>query len=297
VIAEHPEYAYVYEAKLSLMMKQKKWKEALDLIDKCLSMPRLQQTDKNLREARPIIEKEQQGINMPFKAEGEHYVVHTDDSQQYAQHILKHAETIYKAYTKVFKSNKLKVEGRFPIIIFARAADYHNYGGPQGSGGFFHPLLQKVVFVKSSNPSTFTTTLYHELFHQFLAGQKVSLPMWFTFDEENNQMVCNVNPTRINGIRQAVQRGQHAPLAEFLTMKRSQYYNRQTMSRNYCQGWSFVYFLWRAEDGKYTKYVKKYYEMMKDRKNSLKDMYEKVFAKDIAAIEQAWKQFVLAGCR
>jgi tetratricopeptide (TPR) repeat protein len=307
VIKEHPDYYYTYEAKMSLMAKQKKWKETLDLLNKILTHPRLKQTDKSLKEFKPLLESEVKGLNMPYKAEGKHYVVATDVSQSYADEILKHAELIYKAYDKVFKG-KMKPGEKFPITIFANRQGYLNYGGSPQSGGFFSPRLGRVVFIKSGSMSTFTVTLYHELFHQFLAAQKVAMPMWFneghadffggwTYDEKNNCMVCKPNERRRKDIQTAIQRRQAVPLAQFLQMNRDEYYDRQTMGRNYAQGWSFVYFLWRAENGRYAKYVKKYYGLMKKKKYSLKELYNKVFRKDIGAIEASWRAFAARGSR
>ena len=133
VIDEHPDYYYTYEAKFSLMLKQKKWKEALEMLNKILSHPRLEHTDKSLKEFKPILESEVKGLNMPIKAEGPHYIIDTDVSQEYADFILKHAETIYKAYNKVFKHNKMKGEKKFPITIFANRQSYLDYGGPPQS--------------------------------------------------------------------------------------------------------------------------------------------------------------------
>jgi tetratricopeptide (TPR) repeat protein len=307
VIAAQPDYYYTYEAKFSLMVKQKKWKEALEMLNKVLAGPHLENTDKQLKEFKPLLESEVNGLNMPFKAEGKHYVVDTDVSKEYADEILKHAELIFKAYDKVFKG-KMKPGEKFPITIFASRDAYIRYGGPAQSGGFFHPALQRVVFIQSGNPSTFTTTLYHELFHQFLASQEVSMPIWFNeghadffggfkYDEQNNSMVCKVNPTRVNTIQQAVQRNQAPPLATMLNMTREEYYEEARAGLNYAQGWSFVYFLWRAEGGRYSKYVKEYYNLMKKKKLSLKEMYGKVFASDIGELEAAWKAFVRGGCR
>ena len=307
VIKGQPDYYYTYEAKFSLMVKQKKWKEALDLLNKILANPHLERTDKSLKEFKPLLESEVKGLNMPFKAEGKHYIITTDDSQSYADEILKHAELIYKAYDKVFKG-KMKPGEKFPITIFANRNDYVRYGGPPQSGGFFHPALQRVVFIKSGNASTFTTTLYHELFHQFLAAQKVSMPIWFNeghadffggfkYDEQNNCMVCNVNQTRVRTIQQAVQRNQAVPLATLLNMTREEYYARDRAGINYAQGWSFVYFLWRAEGGKYSSYVKKYYGLMKKKKYSMKEMAAKVFGSNLGSIEAAWRSFAARGCR
>jgi len=307
VIKEHPDYYYTYEAKFSLMIKQKNWKEALDMLNKILSYPHLERTDKNLKEFKPLLESEVKGLKMPFKAEGKHYLVTTDVSKDYADYILKHAETIYKAYDKIFKS-KMKPGERFPITIFANRQDYINYGGPEQSGGFFHPTLQRVVFIKSQNEATFTTTLYHELFHQFLSSQKVVMPIWFNeghadffggykFDEENNRMLPGINQTRIKTIQQAAQRNMTASLPQLLNMTRDEYYEPQKMGINYAQGWSFVYFLWFAEGGRYNKYVKEYYGLMKKKKYSLKEMYSKVFARDIGQIEASWRSFAARGCR
>jgi hypothetical protein len=260
-----------------------------------------------LNEFKPLLESEAKGLNMPFKAEGKHYIVTTDVSQDYADEILKHAELIYKAYDKVFKG-KMKPGDKFPITIFSNRQDYNRYGGPPQSGGFFSQALGRVVFIRSGSVSTQTVTLYHELFHQFLAAQKVSMPMWFNeghadffggwkYDEEKNHLICNINQGRFNNIRQAIQRGGAAPLAQFLQMNRDEYYDRQTMGRNYAQGWSFVYFLWRAENGRYVKYVKNYYKLMKKKKYSLKELYNKVFKSNIGSLEASWKAYVRKGCR
>jgi oligoendopeptidase F len=80
-------------------------------------------------------------------------------------------------------------------------------------------------------------------------------------------------------------------------MDRSEYYGPQ-IGINYAQGWSFVYFLWRYENGKYAQYAKNYFKLIKSRtRYSLRELYNKVFAKDINTLETEWRAFVLRGCR
>lgn len=311
-IEKAPNYTYAYEAKAGLMIKQKKFKEALELFKKARSMEHEEDMENFFKGFSRILESEVRGPwgdKQVFKAEGDNYIITTDDSQGYADLILKHAEAVYKAYTKVFpKQSSGKKEDKFPIMIFSRAEDYYRYGGPPQSGGFFSDALGKVVYVKSNDPNQIANVLYHELFHQFLSRYVDNPPYWFNeghadffggfyYNEQENQLECRPNPMRLQFIQQAVQRNAQAPLATFLQMDREEYYGPR-IGVNYAQGWSFVYFIWRHQDGKYANYVKEYFNLIKSKKRySLKELYQKVFAKDISTLETEWRAFVLRGCR
>jgi tetratricopeptide (TPR) repeat protein len=311
-IEKGPNYTYAYEAKANLMMKQKKFKDALELCKKVRSMEHEEYVENGLKELLPVLENEVKGPDwaQTFKAEGDNYIITTDDSQGYADRILKCAEAVYKAYTKVFpKRSSGKKEDKFPIMIFSRAEGYHRYGGPVGSGGFFNPQLGKVVFIKIDKPDQESNFLFHELFHQFLSKYVDDPPYWFNeghadffggfhYNEKENQLECQPNPMRFQPIQQIVRQNAQAPLSTFLQMDRQEYYDRRRIDINYAQGWSFVYFLWRFQDGKYCNYVKEYFNLIKSKKKySLKELYQKVFARDIATLEAEWRAFVLRGCR
>jgi tetratricopeptide (TPR) repeat protein len=309
-IEKGPNYTYAYEAKAGFMMKQKKFKEALELFKKIRSMEHEEDTEHGIKGFLPILENEVRGPmgdRQVFKAEGDNYIITTDDSQSYADLILKHAEAVYKAYTKVFpKQHITKKEDKFPIMIFSRAEDYHRYGGPVGSGGFFSDALGKVVYIKSNDPNQIANVLYHELFHQFLSRYVDDAPYWFNeghadffggfyYNEQKSQLECRPNPMRFQYIQQALQQNVYTPLSEFLQMDRSEYYG-QRIGLNYAQGWAFVYFLWRYQEGKYSNYAKDYFNLIKSKKRySLKELYQKVFARDVTILESEWRAFVLRG--
>ena len=311
-IEKAPTYTIAYLSKAGLMMKQKKFKEALELFKKVRSMEHEEDTENGLKGLLPILENEVRGPwgdRQSFKAEGDNYIITTDDSQSYADRILKCAEAVYKAYTKVFpKQSSSKKEDKFPIMIFSRAEDYYRYGGPMGSGGLFNPWLGKVVFIKIDKADQESNFLFHELFHQFLVKYVDDPPYWFNeghadffggfyYNEKENQLECRPNPLRVQDIQCIVQQNAQAPLSVFLQMDRSEYYS-QRIGINYAQGWSFVYFLWRYQDGKYAGYAKEYFNLIKSKKRySLKEMYQKIFAKDITTLEAEWRAFVLRGCQ
>lgn len=251
-----------------------------------------------------MINKELKGTGWKKKytLKSKNYIAYTNISQEYAKKILKHAELIHRLYTKIFPPVK-KPKGLFPIYIFKTRMGYLSAGAPKGSAGYFHPILQKLVFYQQKNLDTTLNVLYHEAFHQYIHYYSPYVPSWFNeghgdffggcrYSKSKNGMEILPNRWRLHKIKSAIQRGKYTPLSKLLQMSKAELYSNASL--HYAQAWSVVYFLWMYQQGKYRRLVGKYFKLIKEGYGRI-EAYEKTFGKvDLKLLEQEWKTFTLS---
>lgn len=73
---------------------------------------------------------------------------------------------------------------RFRVVIFAKPAEYHEFGrefiegGTEHTSGVFHPRLQMLLILDQEDRDETYSVLFHEAFHQFLSRYVPSPPIW-----------------------------------------------------------------------------------------------------------------------
>jgi hypothetical protein len=193
--------------------------------------------------------------------------------------IAKHIEAIRgQVYEQLFPPAS-RVTAISVVRVCKDKAEYHKYGGPGGSAGYWSPGDEELVFYQDkSNKKDSLRVLYHEAFHQYIhyAVGKVAPHSWFNeghgdyfagHNYKGKRFIADVFRWRTGIISNAIARKSYVPLEDFLTYTQGQYYSNPGLC--YAQGWSFVYFLREAERLKIKKYKKywglldKYFAMIK----------------------------------
>jgi tetratricopeptide (TPR) repeat protein len=301
-LAVKPDYALAFRNKAIIFLRRRELVKAAENVKKAME---LDPEDKFGKAISDIIDIEVKGpgFKQQFVKETEHYTILTDAGQEFADSLGKEIELVYRVFTGVFPKIE-KSKQKFPIYVFEKPEDYFKWGGPPGSGGFFSDFQQKLQFFKQKADADSRLVLYHEGFHQFINHYFDDAPDWFNeghaeyfgaleYRPKEGKMFAKPNQWRLKPIQDAIRGGNTVPLAKLLQMTRAEYYDRRTIMRNYAQGWSFVYFLWEYQGGKYKQYVSNYFQAL-EKRMGLKKAYQAVFGKaNMALIETEWKAFIL----
>jgi hypothetical protein len=185
--------------------------------------------------------------------------------------IAEHIEEIRAdVYEKLFPPSR-EVKAISVVRVCKDLEEYHRYGGPGGSAGYWSRGDEELVFYQdSSNKKDSLRVLYHEAFHQYIhyAVGDVAPHSWFNeghgdyfagHDCVGNKFVAKPFRWRTGIIANALGQKTYVPLDKFLKYTQAEYYANPGLC--YAQGWSFVYFLREVERKKITKY-KKYYGLL-----------------------------------
>jgi hypothetical protein len=204
-------------------------------------------------------------------------------------------------------------EARFPtaqpiaslaIVRVCRDKDeYHLYGGPKSSGGFWHPANEELVLFDYSSlappadgdagqrtsPSSQAPgdgdsllVLYHEAFHQYIhyAVGEFAPHDWFNegfgdhfsgarVSEATGQVQrIEPSPWRWRTAKDMCATGKDwVPLALLVTAERAQFYNPARARFFYAAAWSFVHFLETSSEARahrlWSRILPTYFESMK----------------------------------
>lgn len=186
-----------------------------------------------------------------------------------------------KVYVPTFKPRNTK-EPLNPVRVFATQSEYHQFGGPGGSAGYFSPTKgELVLFAKFDDQSSKSSqedcrsVMFHEGFHQYIhyAVGDVSPHSWFNEGHGDYYAGITVsggtikfNPfdwrvrylkDHLNGKRDLV------PLRSLLRYPQSEYYTNAGLK--YSQGWATIYFLRNvAKDKRYGEALDNYFNYLAD---------------------------------
>ena len=185
--------------------------------------------------------------------------------------IAAHIEAIRAdVYEKLFPPAR-DIKAISVVRVCKDRAEYHRYGGPGGSAGYWSRGDEELVFYQDkSNKKDSLRVLYHEAFHQYIhyAVGDVAPHSWFNeghgdyFAGHNyvgKKFVAKPFRWRTGIIANALSQKTYVPLRKFLKYTQGEYYANPGLC--YAQGWSFVYFLREVERRKITKY-KKYWGLL-----------------------------------
>jgi len=164
------------------------------------------------------------------------------------------------------------------VRVCADAKEYHAYGGPGGSAGYWNSGTEELVFYDASPSKKIdddtVSVLYHEAFHQYIFYSVGSVAPHSWFNEghgdyyagaEYNRGRFKIAPFdwRLGKVKDAIREGPrpfsmkldektqqeikvwenkgYTPLADLVNFTQSEYYSYPGVS--YAQGWSLIYFL------------------------------------------------------
>ena len=244
-------------------------------------------------------------------------VYHTKNTKL-INRIAKNIEGIRSYYEKLFPPAR-EVTAVSIVRICANKGEYHAYGGPQGSGGFWHSGNEELVLFdymqttldaernrermkQKVSDKDALLVLYHEAFHQYIyyAVGEVAPHDWFNEGHgdffsgavitSNGKKVTRIRPSwwRIHRAKDQMEKGKgRVSLKDLLVAERKDYYGPRR-SDFYAAGWSFVYFMRNSEvvagNDQWNGLLDLYF-------NTLKDEYQKAIERfgpaDAAEGEQA----------
>jgi len=201
--------------------------------------------------------------------------------------IAKHIEAIREQiYQNLFPPSR-EVKAVSVVRVCKDIAEYHRYGGPSGSAGYWSRGDEELVVPAGMSDSI--RVLYHEAFHQYIhyAVGDVSPHSWFNeghgdyfagFNYRGRKFKPAPFRWRTGIIAGALSSKSYVPLKKFLKYTQGEYYANAGLC--YAQGWSFVYFLRETERRKIKKY-KQYWGLL-DRyfdgiKRNVKSVKENAF--------------------
>jgi tetratricopeptide (TPR) repeat protein len=309
LIALKPDWSTAYLRRVGMHIRVRDLKSAKEDIQKALQLGIEDPKEKEgYEKVVTAIDNEMNQMSkwgQTFTKESEHYIIMTNDSQSFADDISKHLELIYKAYTKLYPANKFaKRDEKFIIIIHGSQQDYFNAGAEKNTGGYFSTMSKKVVIYKYPSFDAGVAVLYHECFHQYLDTMIPNPPLWFNeghaefygafkYLAGKNQMLYRPNGSRLPGMKQIFAARQNVPLKEFTQFTQEEFYNQQTIGRNYAQAWAFVYFCNMFADGKYKKLLTKYFNTMIKMDKTYDEIWDATFkGVDWDTMEQEFRTYI-----
>jgi hypothetical protein len=228
-------------------------------------------------------------------------IVHHSKNEALIRRIARDIEAMRLVYLEAFPPSGAM--DRLAIVRICRTKDeYHQYGGPPGSGGYWHPGNEELVFFDYSytmrtlddderkrlgreklTDDDSLLVLYHEAFHQYIhyAVGEFSPHDWFNEGYgdyfsgavvgESSGKVLRIDPSpwRIHVAKDMCEHGiGFIPLAEILQAERAQFYHPSRARFFYAGAWSFVYFLRHSKEAaahpRWSKLLATYFEAMKD---------------------------------
>ena len=209
--------------------------------------------------------------------------------------IAKHIEGLREqVYEQLFPPAK-EVTAVSVVRVCKDRAEYHRYGGPGGSAGYWSPGDEELVFYQDkSNKRDSLRVLYHEAFHQYIhyAVGDVAPHSWFNeghgdyfagHNYRGGKFVPAPFQWRTGIIANALSQKTYVPLREFLKFSQGQYYSNPGLC--YAQGWSFVYFLREVERTKNKRY-KQYWGLLDKYFDAIKRNVGKVKEGGLYGLEQ-----------
>jgi hypothetical protein len=198
--------------------------------------------------------------------------------------IAKHIEAIRsQVYEKLFPPSR-EIKAVSVVRVCKDMAEYHRYGGPGGSAGYWSRTDEELVIPGGMGDSL--RVLYHEAFHQYIhyAVGDVAPHSWFNeghgdYFAGHNYSSRKFKPApfrwRTGIIATALSTKKYVPLKKFLKYTQGEYYANAGLC--YAQGWSFVYFLREVERKKIKKYkqywglLDRYFDAIKRNVKSVKE--------------------------
>lgn len=240
--------------------------------------------------------------------ETEEFVILTnlpDKRREMIDLVASQLKRIRRLYERDFPPPK-KIEAVSIVRICKSREEYHNYGGSQGTAGYWAALQGELVMYSEAQKDQFFATLYHEAFHQYIyyCFGELAPHSWYneghgdyygTAKFEGATATIKADKDREGVIKTALATKSHVPLKDLVRFSQAQYYANPQLC--YAEGWSLVYFLRKGvpKGHPYEKILPRYFEVMQktqDPEKSVAAAYEGV---DFAKLEADWIEFIQKG--
>jgi|GEM_PF-3510589 hypothetical protein len=196
------------------------------------------------------------------------YVFLTDDADKgFISELTKQIEIIRaKVYEKMFPPLKPITEIS-TVRVFSNQADYHAYGGPGGSAGYWNSRKEELVLFtrftgesKKNSKDYCKSVMYHEAFHQYIFYAAGDLAPHSWFNEGHGDYFAGATISsgnvridtfdwRVGHLKDHMSKGNDLiPIKSLVRYPQSEYYTNGGFK--YAQGWAMVYFLRKVTKNK-----------------------------------------------
>ncbi|HEX6811143.1 MAG TPA: hypothetical protein VF384_05945 [Planctomycetota bacterium] len=228
-------------------------------------------------------------------------IVHHSKNEALINQIAREIEAMRALYTELFPPTG-PMDTLSVVRVCRTMEEYHQYGGPPNTGGYWHPGNEELVFFdysytmktldkderRAMGDRVLTNddsllVLYHEAFHQYIhyAVGEVAPHDWFNEGygdyfsgavvSDTTSRVLRVDPSswRIHLAKDMCEFGEgFVPLAEILKAERAAFYNPARIRFFYAGAWSFVFFLKHSKEvaahAQWSKILQTYFDSVKD---------------------------------
>ena len=277
-------------------------KEAVEVFDQLMSAD--PDSSETWAAYKGIVEETLRKPDWPqtYIAETKYYRVITGVSQDYADNLGKCLEQIRDLYDHYFPIDIKRVSRKYEVIVYRSKGEYHRYGGPQGAGGHYSPVVRRLFLFKYDKLADTLLVLNHEGFHQYLHEYGNNMPQWFNeglgdffggalIAPPGSKAKMDGNHWRVDLIKRAIQ-VQACPTAEeLMNMSREEMYGRNA-GIHYAQAWAIVYYCIVGGKGKYQNALKNYFNALRKGINQ-RDAYRKSFGRlDMTRFERDWRNYI-----
>lgn len=196
-----------------------------------------------------------------FTVDTKYYVFISNAERPFVQQLAKDLELVReRVYVPNFKPRNTDVPLN-PVRVFATQSEYHQFGGPRGSAGYFSPGKGELVLFQrfedqsaSKSKDDCKSVMFHEGFHQYVhfAIGDVSPHSWFNEGHGDYFAGLSVNGSqlgetkvfdwRVNFLKTHMREGKDLiPLRSLLRYPQSEYYANAGLK--YSQGWALIYYI------------------------------------------------------
>lgn len=195
----------------------------------------------------------------------ENYIfVFSTKDQKLLQIMKRELESIRMEYERLFPPAQ-PVTAVSTVRICKSLDEYHQYGGPRGSGGYWNSRAEELVFFdydsldeagkKKKGKANSRIVLYHEAFHQYIHYSTGELPPHSWFNEGTGDFFSGaningskvtgigVNPWRVALIQRGIEDGSTVEWDELIRFEQPEFYRGDRIGMCYAQAWSLIYFL------------------------------------------------------
>lgn len=202
-----------------------------------------------------------EGIPGWYATDTENYVILSNsEDKALVRKIASQIEKVRVLYEELFPPVR-EVTALSVVRVCNTQQEYHKYGGPPGTGGYWNddPAVEELVFYnrapnqsKRQAKKNSLSVLYHEAFHQYIyyAIGEVAPHSWY--NEGHGDYFAGAVPVgdkysigpfewRVPVVRRLVAEEKLVPLKKFVYFSQAEYY--RNARANYAQGWAFIYFL------------------------------------------------------
>jgi hypothetical protein len=210
------------------------------------------------------------------------------------------------------------------VRVCASAQQYHSYGGPDGSAGFFNSNTEELVIFDDKavgGRAQTWKTMNHEAFHQYIFNFFGNLAphSWYNegtgdfysgYEYKNKRFTLKPFDWRERLIQGNIRQDDPAdakkertivPLKKLVRMTKQQYYVPDKAGDNYAQGWSFIWFLRtgakhaRCWNPAWDSILDTYLRALVQTGDLDKAVDEAFAGVDWDEIESCWKSYILQG--